>query len=218
MKTLTLSTMMTLFIVCMAIETSYSQTGSFQVPPNHKFLNHPDHNIYNAYNMMDLSWWDFKKFNPQSYDVAKVKYLESFRLMGRIEATKITLITSAREMKKNVHYVSGKEQQELLLQIMALENQYAEYHALHQELLRYQQEFGRRITEHTNMYYYNQAASILRGIMLDSRSRYQLGLADAGGIPERTARINQSLRNFIYGPPGQMVRNLLQMAGGAVSH
>ncbi len=81
----------------------------------------------------------------------------------------------------------------------------------------YKQEGGRRIMDHLNMYYYNQSGSIIKSIMLESRSKYELGLADAGAISGRTARINQSLRNFIYGPPGQMTRNLLEMAGGAVT-
>lgn len=106
----------------------------------------------------------------------------------------------------------------MLLQVIALENQYAEYNALQQELLGYQQECGKRIMEYTNRYHYNQAESIIKGILLDSRSQYEIGLADRGAIPMRTAKINQSLKNFIYGPPGQLIHNLLEMAGASVSH
>jgi len=218
MKKLILSTVVAISIVFVVIETSYSQVGSFQVGPGHKFLTHPDANIYNAYNMMDFSWWNYKQFNEQFYDVAKVKYLESFRLMGRIEATKTTLLSSASEMQGNVQYVVGNEQQMLLLQIVALENQYAEYNALQQELLRYQQECGKKIMDYTNRFHYNQSEGIIRGIMLDSRFKYELGLADAGIVSARKARINESLRKFIYGPPGQLIHNLLEMAGAAVAH
>jgi hypothetical protein len=202
----------------MMSEASYSQGGSFQIGPGHKFLNHPDANVYNAYNMMDFSWWNYKQFNEQFYDVAKVKYLESFRLMGRIEATKTTLNASASDMRANVQYAVGNELQELLLQIKVVENQYLEYNGLLQELLVYQQECGRKIMDYTSRFHYNQSESIIRSLMLDSRSKYELGLADAGTISMRKARVNESLRKLIYGPPGQLIRNLLEMAGGAVAH
>lgn len=218
MKSLIYMAVSLLVLILVLHGITFSQTGSSQVSNSQKFLNHPDHNIHNAFILMDFSWWDYSKFNNHYYDVAKVKYLESFRLMGRIEATKVTFLATAREMRANIQYITGKEQQSMLLQVITLENQYAAYNALQRELLNYQQECGKRIMEYTNRYHYNQAESIIKAILLDSRLQYEIGLADRGAIPMRTAKINQSLKNFIYGPPGQLIHNLLEMAGAAVSN
>ncbi|MBU2465787.1 MAG: hypothetical protein KJ615_05525, partial [Bacteroidetes bacterium] len=89
---------------------------------------------------------------------------------------------------------------------------------LQQELLVYQQECGRNIMNYTSTYHYNQAEGIIKSLMLNSRSKYELGHADKGSIPARIAKMNQNLRNIIYGSPGQMIYNILDIAGAAVAN